>query len=211
MGGNLAENRRGTGAFLRGERGALAGQTTAIPHSPFALGRSADNDLALPEPLASRRHARLELRAGRWYLIDLDSANGTLVNHQRLSGERALDNGDLITIGETTLLFGVSAAAQGVPQPHAAARRTTPVMAIVAAVVLIALLLAAVLFVSGRLRRSTEPTSAPALPTVELPALPTITLPAAIPTLPPIPTALPSLPTGLPPLPTGLPSLPPLR
>ncbi|MBK9233427.1 MAG: FHA domain-containing protein [Anaerolineae bacterium] len=86
----------GLAAQLRAEQGPLAGQTFAISHSPFTLGRSPENDLVLPEPLASRQHVRLEARAGRWYVIDLDSANGTLLNRQRLSGEMALNAGDLM-------------------------------------------------------------------------------------------------------------------
>lgn len=209
-------------AQLRAEQGPLTRQTIAISHSPFTLGRSADNDLVVPEPLASRHHARLEVRAGRWYLIDLDSANGTLLNRQRLNGEQVLNAGDLIAIGETVFAFAASEPARPavVPpaQARAAGRRSSPVAAIVIGVVLIALVAAAVFFIGGRLRRPADDTTGPSLPTIQLPAIPSVTLPTGIPSLPPIPTALPPLPsgipTGIPPLPTGFPSIPtfpPLR
>jgi len=213
----------GLTAQLRAEQGPLSGQTFAISRSPFALGRSADNDLVVPEPLASRHHARLEMRAGRWYVIDLDSANGTLLNRQRVSGEQALNAGDLIAIGETVFAFVASEPARPAVVPpvaraRPAAQRSSPVAAIVIGVVLIALVVAAVLFVGGRMRRTGDDATGPGLPTIQLPAIPSVTLPTGIPSLPPIPTALPPLPsgipTGIPPLPTGFPSIPtfpPLR
>jgi pSer/pThr/pTyr-binding forkhead associated (FHA) protein len=213
----------GLTAQLRAEQGPLAGQTFAISRSPFVLGRSADNDLVLPEPLASRHHARLEMRAGRWYVIDLDSANGTLVNRQRVSGELALNAGDLIAIGETVFVFSTleasrPALAPAVARQRPSSRRSSPVAAIVVGVVLIALVVAAVFLIGGRLRRRADDTTGPAVPTIQLPAIPSLTLPTGIPSLPPIPTTLPPLPsgipTGIPPLPTGFPSIPtfpPLR
>ena len=210
-------------AQLRAEQGPLTGQTIAISRSPFSLGRSPDNDLVVPEPLASRHHARVEVRAGRWYLIDLDSANGTLLNRQRLSGEMALNAGDLIAIGETVFAFVAPepvrpAVVPPVARARPAARRSSPLAAIVIGVVLIALVVAAVLFMGGRMRRTGDDATGPGLPTIQLPALPSVTLPTGIPSLPPIPTGLPPLPTGIPtgipPLPTGFPSIPtfpPLR
>ena len=198
-------------AQLRAEQGPLAGQTFAISRSPFTLGRSPENDLVLPEPLASRHHVRLELRAGRWYVIDLDSANGTLLNRQRLSGEMALNAGDLMAIGDTVFAFDAAPARPAVVPPVArarpAARRSSPLAAIVIGAVLIALVVAAVLFVGGSMRRTADDATGPALPTLQLPTLPSVTLPTGVPSLPPIPTGLPSFPTGLP----SLPTFPPLR
>ncbi|MBK7202374.1 FHA domain-containing protein [Candidatus Amarolinea dominans] len=201
----------GLAAQLRAEQGPLAGQTFAISRSPFTLGRSPENDLVLPEPLASRQHVRLEARAGRWYVIDLDSANGTLLNRQRLSGEMALNAGDLMAIGDTVFAFDAAPAPPAAVPPVARARptprRSSPLAAIVIGVVLIALVVAAVLFLGGSMRRTADDATGPALPTLQLPTLPTIVLPTGVPSLPPIPTGLPSLPTGLP----SLPTFPPLR
>src|SRR5205823_3951723 len=41
------------------------------------IGRSPDNDIVLEDPLASRHHARLDLRGSEIYVTDLGSANGT--------------------------------------------------------------------------------------------------------------------------------------
>ncbi len=50
----------------------------------ISIGRTDDNDLALPADKVSRRHARLEKQRGRWRLIDLASTNGTIYNGNRL-------------------------------------------------------------------------------------------------------------------------------
>jgi pSer/pThr/pTyr-binding forkhead associated (FHA) protein len=46
----------------------------------------------------SRHHARLELRDGRWFLIDLDSSNGTSVNGRRVR-DAEVRPGDRIRLG----------------------------------------------------------------------------------------------------------------
>ena len=54
-----------------------------------------------------RAHPRLEQPASEgvaYVLVDLGSTNGTLVNDEPVA-ERALDDGDRITIGETVLEF----------------------------------------------------------------------------------------------------------
>src|SRR5205807_331407 len=45
-----------------------------------AIGRDAGNDIAVPDEAASARHAVLEQRDEEWWIEDLGSTNGTLVN-----------------------------------------------------------------------------------------------------------------------------------
>jgi pSer/pThr/pTyr-binding forkhead associated (FHA) protein len=52
----------------------------------------------------SRRHAQLTHRDGKWVIQDLASTNGTLVNGERV-GRAALRAGDLVTLGELTILL----------------------------------------------------------------------------------------------------------
>ena len=52
----------------------------------------------------SRRHARLRLEADSYILEDLGSTNGTFVNGDRLEGERILQPGDEIAVGENVIL-----------------------------------------------------------------------------------------------------------
>jgi pSer/pThr/pTyr-binding forkhead associated (FHA) protein len=68
------------------------------------IGRSAECDLRLQHRSVSRRHARLFLTDGDWFLSDLRSTNGTLVNGKRIAN-RWLKSGDLIRIGAYGLRF----------------------------------------------------------------------------------------------------------
>lgn len=71
-----------------------------------------DIDLSKFDPAAriSRRHARITSRGGQFYIEDLGSANGTIVNGRtRLNPQEPypLVNGDVLKFGETTLKFAV--------------------------------------------------------------------------------------------------------
>jgi tetratricopeptide (TPR) repeat protein len=73
--------------------------------SELRIGRAEDNDLQLPDPKASRHHARLAPEAGVFVLTDLGSANGTRVNGLRITEPHQLAHGDRITIGDTELAY----------------------------------------------------------------------------------------------------------
>jgi pSer/pThr/pTyr-binding forkhead associated (FHA) protein len=79
---------------------------TRYPLSPerTSIGRSRDNSIRLADERASRRHARVDLQQGTFVISDLDSANGTFVNGQRIQ-RHALRSGDEIRIGDTQLGF----------------------------------------------------------------------------------------------------------
>jgi len=71
-------------ALLQIETPGEPEQTVPITKSPFNVGRSASNDLQLPDDLISRHHARLLFEDDRIHLIDLQSSNGTFVGEARL-------------------------------------------------------------------------------------------------------------------------------
>jgi len=69
-----------------------------------------DVDLSKFDPASriSRRHARVTSRGSQFYIEDLGSANGTIINGRtRLKAQEPypLVNGDVLKIGETTLKF----------------------------------------------------------------------------------------------------------
>jgi pSer/pThr/pTyr-binding forkhead associated (FHA) protein len=69
------------------------------------LGRGLTNTIVLADSFASTRHARLTRRDGRWWLEDLGSRNGTLLNEVRLQPGRqvAVIEGDLVGVGSVRL------------------------------------------------------------------------------------------------------------
>ena len=69
------------------------------------IGRSADCTISLEDDTVSAHHARLSYQGKQWWLEDLGSKNGTIVNGFRLEDPIILTDGDLISIGQMDLLF----------------------------------------------------------------------------------------------------------
>jgi pSer/pThr/pTyr-binding forkhead associated (FHA) protein len=71
------------------------------------IGRTAGNDVVLDwDRQASRSHAQLEHVGTDWTLVDDGlSRNGSHVNGERIAGRRRLNDGDVVRIGRTTLVF----------------------------------------------------------------------------------------------------------
>ena len=85
------------------------------------IGRSDKNTIVLDDDLASRNHAMLQRsETGEFYLTDLGSSNGTLVNGARICVPTILRPGDRVTIGSHEFTFH---------QPQAAAPPAPPVEA----------------------------------------------------------------------------------
>lgn len=82
--------------------GACRGQRESFPEPPVRVGRRPGSDLQLhPERdlEVSGEHALIDRDAGGWFVRDLDSRNGTLVNGERLRADRYLEDGDEIELG----------------------------------------------------------------------------------------------------------------
>ena len=73
------------------------------------IGRSARNDLCIPDPFASRVHAEVRNEGDEYKLQDLGSANGTLYNGSVVESAITLTRGGRIQIGETEIVFNDSA------------------------------------------------------------------------------------------------------
>ncbi|MBN1476530.1 FHA domain-containing protein [Candidatus Sumerlaeota bacterium] len=68
------------------------------------IGRGRDNDIVIDHLSVSRRHAEIHYDHGHWLVADLDSANGTFVNGQRVTTV-PLYHADTITVGKMHLHF----------------------------------------------------------------------------------------------------------
>jgi len=71
----------------------------------ITIGRSARNDLCVEDPFASRLHAEVRKRGDAFWLSDLGSANGTMINGMRLTAPVQLRERDLVRIGETEIEY----------------------------------------------------------------------------------------------------------
>lgn len=68
------------------------------------LGRKSDNDIVIPNPTVSGRHARILTDENRFTLEDLGSTNGSFVNGVQIS-EQELKDGDVLRFSDAELLF----------------------------------------------------------------------------------------------------------
>lgn len=67
------------------------------------IGRASENQIRLEDELVSAHHARLRRRDGRWFIEDLQSTNGTLLNQQPIQGEKPVEYGDVMEFGDVHL------------------------------------------------------------------------------------------------------------
>lgn len=72
----------------------------------FSLGRAKDNNVVLTSAKVSRRHALVHAQGdAEFSLVDLGSSNGTHLNGRRVVQPMVLQPGDVIQIGEQSLVF----------------------------------------------------------------------------------------------------------
>jgi hypothetical protein len=95
-------------ASLSFRGGPNDGKTLSLSGGPLVLGRGPDNDIDVNDDTVSRRHA-LMLETSHGFIVrDLNSANGTFINRERLGEhERSLNHGDRMRLGsgKVTLIF----------------------------------------------------------------------------------------------------------
>jgi Protein of unknown function (DUF3662)/FHA domain len=85
----------------------IDGRRQEVTSPRVVLGRSRSCDIRLSDVNVSRRHAELRQEGATYWIIDLDSMNGTVVNGLPVERERLRD-GDTITLGSTDIVFGRS-------------------------------------------------------------------------------------------------------
>lgn len=83
---------------------------------PVFIGREEKNDVILPDPfkVVSRKHAQIVDTEGILQLVDLESANFTFLNGEKIipNEENSLKTGDILKIGEYELVVNLVAEQQ---------------------------------------------------------------------------------------------------
>ena len=93
-------------AVLIQYKNGVAGIKFPIEQGVLRIGRSEENDICINDELASREHALIERvkseqndNISNYVVRDLNSTNGTFVNHEKVSAHLLLE-GDMIRIGQ---------------------------------------------------------------------------------------------------------------
>ncbi len=85
------------------EEGKLAVDSVFTLKPVTSIGRSEQNAIVLDDSYASGEHALLTWRGNQWWVEDLGSRNGTLLNGVPLEDSTVIAAGDVISIGDTQL------------------------------------------------------------------------------------------------------------
>lgn len=88
--------------------GPLFGQTFYLDEPFVSIGRLVSNDICLDDRFVSRVHCVIRTEDGQYVIEDLNSANGTYVNGERVN-VGTLNEGCLIEIGASRFLFELPA------------------------------------------------------------------------------------------------------
>jgi pSer/pThr/pTyr-binding forkhead associated (FHA) protein len=83
-------------------KGARKRQALRLRSEETIIGRRDGSDVRIPSAQVSRRHCRLSFQDDVLRAEDLDSANGTFLNGQRLSGVQVVRPGDRLEVGPVT-------------------------------------------------------------------------------------------------------------
>lgn len=95
VGGRLVVQESGSSGLRRG---------VVLELEPVTLiGRHPRATIRLDDAFVSTEHAQLDWHDGRWWLTDLQSRNGTLLNGRLVTAPTGLRYGDVIAIGDVEL------------------------------------------------------------------------------------------------------------
>ena len=97
--------RRAESPIATGTLVVSGGQSYPLGETSVVIGRSPDCTIVLDDANVSRRHAEVKVVNGAYAVSDLGSTNGTKVNGVAVGADRALRDGDIITLGSHSIRF----------------------------------------------------------------------------------------------------------
>jgi serine phosphatase RsbU (regulator of sigma subunit)/pSer/pThr/pTyr-binding forkhead associated (FHA) protein len=92
-------------AALQILKGPNEGQIIPLDGDRFVMGRNPDCGIVIPVTSVSREHAQIVRKAGKFFIEDKQSRNGTFVNNQAINSLTALKNNDRIRICDFIACF----------------------------------------------------------------------------------------------------------
>src|SRR4029077_11035520 len=86
-------------------KGSCPGQLVDLQGERMVMGRHPSCQIVLDNAAVSRNHAQILESHGTYYLEDLRSRNGTLLNGKKISGRAEVRDKDEIRVCEVVLQF----------------------------------------------------------------------------------------------------------
>ena len=72
----------------------------------ISIGRSESlNCVHIDNSAISKKHCSIILKNGKYFVIDLNSRNGTFVNNKKIESNVLLDDGDIIRLGDFEMIY----------------------------------------------------------------------------------------------------------
>jgi pSer/pThr/pTyr-binding forkhead associated (FHA) protein len=105
--GSLLASRKVPPISLAIYRGELAPQVRHFTQPEITIGRDLACECPVDDEAISARHARLSFHHNQWWLEDLDSSNGTLLNQEKLTMPTVVISEDQFKCGETSLTISL--------------------------------------------------------------------------------------------------------
>lgn len=104
--GRLGES-NSDGPYLRALNGPDEGHRFGLGgnYSEWHMGRAKDCEVVLNDPNVSRRHATLRKNWNGYFISDLGSKNGVVVNGRKIGKPKLLRDGDEVQVGPLKLVF----------------------------------------------------------------------------------------------------------
>lgn len=104
-------------AVLRVIKGSCPGQLVELHGERMVMGRHPHCHIVLDNAAVSRNHAQILESHGSYYVEDLRSRNGTLVNGQRIRGRTELHDGDQLKVCDMLFAFHAGGSSLGQTAP----------------------------------------------------------------------------------------------
>ena len=96
-------------AWLYCRKGLRKGQLYQLRKARNEFGGAPNLDVTIEDGFASSHHGAVLLEEGAWKLFDFASTNGTRINDMKIGTDApnpsVLNDGDVVTIGDTELVF----------------------------------------------------------------------------------------------------------
>jgi two-component system cell cycle response regulator len=85
--------------------GPELGRRYVIEEDELTIGRDVKNTVVVDLDNVSRRHAKIAVREGKHFVVDLGSTNGTYLNDEEVLQEMPLRSGDFVKVGGSIFKF----------------------------------------------------------------------------------------------------------